>query len=79
MQLFVLNLAAHCARQLGMAPGGEMRRAYKEVQSMEGPCDLVLGDRPIDITMKRVFGLLSMWEKIRFLYQLSRELNEEIT
>ena len=31
MQLLLLNLSAHLTKQLGMAPGGEFRRAFKEV------------------------------------------------
>lgn len=78
MHYFLLNLAAHCARQLGMAPGGEMRRAVKEAKTVPY-CDVVLGDRPLEITMKRVLGLLSTWEKLRLCFRLWTELQEEIT
>ena len=31
MQLLLLNLSAHLTKELGMAPGGEFRKAFQEV------------------------------------------------
>lgn len=31
MQILLLKVSAHITEQLGMAPGGEFREAYKEV------------------------------------------------
>lgn len=31
MQLLLLSMSAHLTKELGMAPGGEFRRAFKEV------------------------------------------------
>ena len=31
MQLLLLSMSAHMTKELGMAPGGEFRRAVKEV------------------------------------------------
>ena len=31
MQVLLLSMSAHITKQLGMAPGGEFRAAYKEV------------------------------------------------
>lgn len=32
MQILLLKVSAHITEQLGMAPGGEFREAFKEVQ-----------------------------------------------
>ena len=32
MQVLLLSVSAHITKQLGMAPGGEFREAYKEVR-----------------------------------------------
>lgn len=31
LQILMLNLSAHITKQLGMAPGGEFRAAFREV------------------------------------------------
>ena len=31
MQVLLLSVSAHITKQLGMAPGGEFRAAYREV------------------------------------------------
>ena len=31
MQVLLLSVSAHITKQLGMAPGGEFREAYREV------------------------------------------------
>lgn len=33
MQMLLLKVSAHITEQLGMAPGGEFREAFKEVRS----------------------------------------------
>lgn len=32
MQVLLLSVSAHITKQLGMAPGGEFRAAYREVR-----------------------------------------------
>lgn len=36
MHLLLLSMSAHLTKQLGMAPGGEFRRAYHEVNRPYG-------------------------------------------
>ncbi len=33
MHLLLLSMSAHLTQQLGMAPGGEFRRAFREVSA----------------------------------------------
>ncbi|XP_055343216.1 uncharacterized protein LOC129591559 [Paramacrobiotus metropolitanus] len=78
MQFFLLKLSAHCTKKLGMIPGGEMRSAYRE--AVKNPdCMVLLGDRPISITLKRAFGALSLWQKIQFLWVIMREMRTDIS
>ncbi|XP_071817159.1 traB domain-containing protein-like [Apostichopus japonicus] len=69
MQLLLLSMSAHLTKELGMAPGGEFRRAFKEAQTIPG-CRVHLGDRPIQITLKRAMSSLSIWQKLRLAWYL---------
>ncbi|XP_048244639.1 traB domain-containing protein-like [Haliotis rufescens] len=69
MHLLLLSMSAHLTKELGMAPGGEFRRAFQESRRVPG-CRLQLGDRPIQITLKRALAALSLWQKIRLAWYL---------
>merc|ERR1719234_2576245 len=64
MYLLLLSMSAHLTKELGMAPGGEFRRAFTEAKKVPG-CMVHLGDRPINITLKRALSALSPWQKIK--------------
>lgn len=49
--------------QLGIAPGGEFRAAYKEAKQQR--CVFRLGDRAIATTFKRAMGAMSLWDKTK--------------
>ncbi|XP_054997826.1 traB domain-containing protein isoform X2 [Sorex araneus] len=61
MQMLLLKVSAHITEQLGMAPGGEFREAFKEFH---------LGDRPIPVTFKRAIASLSFWQKVKLVWGL---------
>ena len=67
MLITMQTMSAHLTRELGMAPGGEFRRAYKEAKAVPG-CLLHLGDRPIGITLRRAVGSLSWWQMIKIAF-----------
>ena len=69
MQLLLLSMSAHLTKQLGMAPGGEFRVAYKETRKIPG-CQLQLGDRPINITLRRALSSLTVWQKLTLAWYL---------
>ena len=48
MYLLLLYFSAKLTKELGMAPGGEFRRAYLEARNVPG-CIIQLGDRPIEV------------------------------
>ena len=69
MYLLLLSMSAHLTKELGMAPGGEFRRAFREAHSVPG-CLVHLGDRPINITLKRALGSLSLWQKLKLGFNI---------
>merc|ERR1712004_724805 len=64
MYLLLLSMSAHLTKELGMAPGGEFRRAFVEAMKVPG-CKVHLGDRPINITLKRALAALGPLQKLR--------------
>lgn len=71
LYFLLLSMSAHLTKQLGMAPGGEFRRAYHEAQQVPG-CLVHLGDRPIHVTLQRALAKLSLWQKIRIAWHMLR-------
>jgi len=69
MYLLLLSMSAHITKELGMAPGGEFRRAYQEAQKVPR-CMVHLGDRPIGITLQRALSGLSIWQKLRLGFNI---------
>ncbi|XP_046852221.1 traB domain-containing protein-like [Xenia sp. Carnegie-2017] len=69
MQVLLLSMSAHITKELGMAPGGEFRAAYQEVKKVPF-CQFRLADRPIQITLARAMGALSVWQKIKLAWHL---------
>lgn len=69
MYLLLLGLSSHLTEQLGMAPGGEFRTAFTEAKKVPG-CIIQLGDRPINITMKRAIASLSYWQRVKLTWNL---------
>jgi len=59
--------------KLNVHPGLEFRAANEEVLKIGPPhCKLVLGDRPVQITLKRMWASLSPWEKVKLIFGLIR-------
>ncbi|CDY10036.1 BnaC08g44150D [Brassica napus] len=54
------------ASQLEVFPGAEFRVAYEEAIKYGGT--VILGDRPIQITLKRTSAKMPLWHKVKFLY-----------
>jgi pheromone shutdown protein TraB len=58
-------LLARVGNDLDVSPGEEFRVAVKEAQKIGA--SVVLGDRPLSITLSRLWAALSLWEKCRLL------------
>jgi len=69
MYLLLLSMSAHLTKELGMAPGGEFRRAFVEAMKVPG-CKVHLGDRPINITLKRALAALGPLQKLRLVWNI---------
>lgn len=63
-------MSAQLAKELGMAPGGEFRRAFSEIKKIPG-CLINLGDRPINITLQRALRALSFWQTIKLVWRVA--------
>ncbi|XP_032238983.1 traB domain-containing protein isoform X2 [Nematostella vectensis] len=68
MQVLLLSMSAHITQQLGMAPGGEFRAAYREARKLG--CQVHLGDRPIQVTLSRAMAALTVWQKVKLAWHL---------
>ncbi len=71
--LFLTNLILSAyqkkmAKQLGVKPGQEMMQGIESAN--EVGAELVLADRNIDITLKRILASISLWDKIKLLFIL---------
>jgi pheromone shutdown protein TraB len=61
-----------CADQLGVQPGAEFRAAAEASAAVPGgQCCLVLGDRPIEITLSRAWEALSWRRRLQLLADLA--------
>lgn len=75
--VLLLNMSAKLTKELGMAPGGEFRRALEEARRLPN-CLLHLGDRPINITLQRALHGLSFWQTLKLIFKLATS-NETIS
>ncbi|KAF7279775.1 traB domain-containing protein [Rhynchophorus ferrugineus] len=69
MYVLMLNMSAFITKQIGMAPGGEFRVAFREASNIPNCC-IHLGDRPIDITLRRAISRLTWFQTIKLAWHL---------
>lgn len=69
MYLLLLDISAHITKEIGMAPGGEFRVAFREATRIPN-CKINLGDRPIGITLQRALSRLSWMQTIKLVRHL---------
>ncbi|XP_005109412.1 traB domain-containing protein [Aplysia californica] len=70
LNILLLNMSAYITKELGMAPGGEFRTAFNEARKLRGGCRFILGDRPIQITLRRALASLSLWQRLKLAYAI---------
>ncbi|CAA6658302.1 unnamed protein product [Spirodela intermedia] len=56
---------AKVASKLEVFPGAEFRVAFEEARNFGAK--VILGDRPVQITLRRTWGRMSLWHKAKFL------------
>ncbi|OMO60164.1 Pheromone shutdown, TraB [Corchorus capsularis] len=59
---------AKVASKLEVFPGSEFRVAFEEAMKYGGK--VILGDRPVQITLGRTWGKMPLWHKTKLLYSL---------
>ncbi|XP_030544287.1 traB domain-containing protein-like isoform X1 [Rhodamnia argentea] len=59
---------AKVANKLEVYPGAEFRVAFEEAMKYGGK--VILGDRPIQVTLRRTWGKMPLWHKIKLIYSL---------
>jgi pheromone shutdown-related protein TraB len=67
-QLLMTSFYRQLGQQLGTKPGAEMLAAADLAK--EAGCQLVLADRAIDITLRRVWGSLGFWGRMKLAGQI---------
>jgi len=67
-QLALSSFYRRIGDQLGVQPGAEMLEAVQQCEQTGAA--LVLADRAVDITLKRVWGALSLWNRCRLTVHL---------
>ncbi|VVC39664.1 Pheromone shutdown, TraB [Cinara cedri] len=73
----MISISSSISRDLGMLPGGEFRRAVIEAKKYD--CIISLGDRPVDVTIKRVISMLSWVKCIKLMINLLTTPDIKIT
>nr|CDS33368.1 traB domain containing protein [Hymenolepis microstoma] len=68
-EYLLLRASCYIMKQVGMAPGGEFRAAVQCI-FRQPHFHLLLGDRPIHITLQRALDSLSVWMKVKFFFSL---------
>ncbi|VFQ60348.1 unnamed protein product [Cuscuta campestris] len=59
---------AKVASKLDVLPGAEFRVAYEEAMKYGGK--VILGDRPIEVTLRRTWAKMPLWHKTKLVYSL---------
>ncbi len=81
-QLIMSSFYKRIGDQLGVKPGAEMAEGIRLAE--ETGANLVLADRDVQITLKRTWGHLNFWNKIKMMTQImaslfvSEEIDEEM-
>ena len=79
VNLIISSFQSRLAEKLGINAGQEMRQGIESAE--ETGAELVLADRNIQLTFKRVWRGLGLWEKLKLIFQIISMLfvDEEIT
>src|ERR1041385_4370347 len=72
LQLYLASMQAQMGRDTGVAPGAELLRAVQVADEIGA--QVVLIDRDIAITLKRGFGALGFWTRLKLFWHLWMEL-----
>jgi len=68
IQLVMTAFYRKLGEKMGVKPGAEMLEGIQQAQ--ERNAELVLADRDVNITLRRVWGYLSLWYKMKLFFQM---------
>ena len=72
LQLYLAAMQAQMGRETGVSPGADMLRAVQVAE--EVGAEVVLIDRDVSITLKRGFGAMGLWARLRLFWKVWMEL-----
>jgi len=72
VQLIMSSFYRKIGEKLGVQPGAEMAEGIRQAEQIGA--ELMLADRDVNVTLKRVWGYLSLWQKLKLLFQLLASL-----
>lgn len=72
LQLYLAAMQAQMGRETGVSPGADMLRAVQVAD--EVGAQVVLIDRDVAITLKRGFGAMGLWSRLRLFWKVWMEL-----
>jgi pheromone shutdown-related protein TraB len=81
-QLIMNSFYRRIGQQLGVEPGAEMKAAIQDAKKTGA--ELVLADRDIEITLKRVWGYVGFWNKMKMMssilgsFFISEKIDEKL-
>ncbi len=71
LQLYLANMQARMGKETGIAPGGEMLRAIEVADEIGA--EVVLIDRDVGITMRRGFGSMGFFQRLKLFWNVWME------
>ncbi len=72
LQLYLANMQARMGQETGVAPGSELLRAIEVAE--EVGAEVVLIDRDVTVTLKRGFGSMNLWQRMRLFWNVWMEM-----
>jgi pheromone shutdown-related protein TraB len=72
LQLYLAAMQAQMGRETGVSPGSDMLRAVQVAGELGA--EVVLIDRDVAITLKRGFGAMGFWARLRLFWKVWMEL-----
>jgi len=72
LQLYLAAMQAQMGRETGVSPGADMLRAVQVAEEVGS--EVVLIDRDVSITLKRGFGAMGLWARLRLFWKVWMEL-----
>ena len=68
LQLYLANMQARVGRETGVSPGSEMIRAVQVADELGA--EVVLIDRDVSVTLKRGFGAMGFWQRLKLFWNV---------